>query len=101
MTKVKINYTTTEQKEVDLEYPIYLYYQDELCNDELIKVDEKQRTIIKYDVFELSIKETSLYYLTEQDLKAITTKEHFDEVFNEALSQIKNAAKGLENWHCR
>lgn len=57
MAKVKITERTIATKLIDLEYLIYLYFQDELCMDELIKVDEKIQTRIKWSPMGLTIEQ--------------------------------------------
>lgn len=83
--KVKVRNTTTTIEEIDLEYPIYLHFQDELCHDELVAVLNEQLTItVKYTTFGFKIKCDKLSYIdkhlvTERNL---TTQEHFYEVYN-------------------
>ena len=88
MSKVKIQVHTVEQKEVDLEYPIYLYFQDENDFDELIKIDEKYQLRITWDIFGVEIKKTQNFKIEEHYLNNLTNKEHFDMFYNDALEFI-------------
>ena len=88
MTKVKLRETKVVETEAEIEYPIYLYFQDELCRDELIMINEKHQITIKYSNMALEIRKEKSYGIPEHYLKSLTTKEHFDEVFNGALDSI-------------
>jgi hypothetical protein len=89
--KVKCKVKEITEKELDLEYPYYLYFQDELCNDELIKVFPKYEIIVKYEVGCLKIeKRWCPFYEEHQILNNLTTEEHFNEVFQSALEQFKD-----------
>lgn len=43
MDKVLVTETKKIETEIDLEYPIYLYFQDGYCNDELIMLTKKHK----------------------------------------------------------
>ena len=78
-----------KQKELDLEYPYYLYFQDEVCNDELIKVFPEYEIVVKYEVGGMKIEKTwHPFYEEHQILNNLTTEEHFNKVFSESLEQI-------------
>ena len=92
--KVKCKVRQVTEKELDLEYPYYLYFQDEMCNDELVKVFLNYEVVVKYEVGGLKIeKRWCPFYEEHQILNNLTTEEHFDKVFKEAveyLSEIKD-----------
>jgi hypothetical protein len=91
MMKVKCKVKEITEKELDLEYPYYLYFQDELCNDELIKVFPKYEIIVKYEVGGFKIeKRWCPFYEEYQILNNLTTEKHFNEVFESALEQLKD-----------
>jgi hypothetical protein len=87
--KVKCKVREVREKELDLEYPYYLYFQDEMCNDELIKVFPEYEIVVKYEVGGLKIEKMRCpFYEEHQILNNLTTEEHFEQVFKEALDQI-------------
>ncbi len=89
MSKVKITSRIIEEYESDLEYPIYLYFQDELCNDELIKVEENYFLRIKYSAFGVEITQGNKFIIEEHYLKnSLTTESHFNEIASELLSTL-------------
>ena len=93
MSKVKVVTREVKEKELNLEYPIFLYFQDELCYDELVAIlDEKCKITVKYDVFEFTIKYENKFKLEEYLVieKNLTTKKHFDEAYKEAIKIINS-----------
>lgn len=85
--KLKITKREVTQEETNIDLPIYIYTQDEACNDEYIKWDGKEQTIIKYDLFGFSITKTSAqFYIEEYQLSNLTTENQFNESYKEALS---------------
>ena len=44
--------------ETDLELPVYLYFQDELCNDELIMITDEYQLKVKYSYSSLVIEKS-------------------------------------------
>jgi hypothetical protein len=87
--KVKCKVREITEKELDLEYPYYLAFQDELCNDKLIKVFPEYEIVVKYEVGGMKIEKTWCpFYEEYQILNNLTTEEHFEQVFKEALKQI-------------
>jgi hypothetical protein len=87
--KVKCKVREITEKELDLEYPYYLYFQDELCQDELVKVYPKYQVIVKYDSFGFKIEcNSNTFYEEYQIISNLTSEQHFDEVFEEALQQL-------------
>lgn len=83
------------EKELDIEYPYYLYFQDEYClNDELQMVDKEFSIIVNCGMSHNSIKvkQSIIHdaYVLENNL---TTKEHFFEIYNmvsERLEELLN-----------
>ena len=55
--KIKVIKREYKEVETDLELPVYLYFQDELCNDELVKITEKEKITIThyYTGFSISV----------------------------------------------
>lgn len=93
--KVKCKVRQVTEKELDLEYPIHLYFQDEMCNDELIKVFHEYEIVVKYEVGGLKIeKRWCPFYEEYQILNNLTTEEHFNEVFKEAVEQLTELKDG-------
>lgn len=93
--KVKCKVRQVTEKELDLEYPYYLYFQDEMCNDELIKVFPKYEIAVKYEVGGLKIeKRWYPFYEEHQILNNLTTEEHFNDVFKEAVEQLTELKDG-------
>ena len=94
--KVKCKVREITEKELDLEYPYYLYFQDEMCNDELVKVFPKYEIVVKYEVGSLKIeKRWYPFYEEYQILNNLTTEEHFDDCFEEALQTLVKLKAGL------
>ena len=93
--KVKCKVRQVTEKELDLDYPYYLYYQDEMCNDELVKVFHNYEIVVKYEVGGLKIeKRWCPFYEEHQILSNLTTEEHFNEVFNEAVEHLTELKDG-------
>lgn len=93
--KLKVYKSEVKEIETDLDLPIYLYFQDEFCYDELVKVTEKGKITIKYEPNSLSISsERGIkivdYYINKRNL---TTEKHFNEAYEEALNYIQNTLK--------
>ena len=94
--KVKCKVRQVTEKELDLEYPYYLYFQDEVCNDELVKIFTKYEIVVKYEVGGLKIeKRWCPFYEEYQILNNLTTEEHFNDVFKEALQNLIELKSGL------
>lgn len=91
MAKLKLTKRTIEDVDTDYELPVYLYFQDEDGQDELIKITEKENISIKQNFFGYDIKVSNLKYLID-DIevlkKAITTKQHFDSALEYALTDL-------------
>jgi len=95
--KVLVKEQTTTYKELDLEYPFYLYFQSELGEDELIKVSSVYTISVFFTFFGAKIEQGKHYnnYTEYQILNNQTTEEHFNSVFKEALEQLTALKEGL------
>lgn len=84
------------EKELDLEYPYYLYYQNEDCiSSEVIKVYPDCEIILRRDYMGMQI-ETKKHpqYAEYQILQNQTTEEHFNTEFEEILGYIEQIKLG-------
>jgi hypothetical protein len=88
--KLKVFKRQSIEIETDLEFPVYLYFQDELSNDTLIKITEKEKITIKYGYGELSISVESNYFIEDWQVNKInlTNEKHFIDSYQEALKTI-------------
>lgn len=87
------------EKELDLEYPYHLYFQDEYClNDELHRVCEKYTIIVKngihYNTIERVVTRMQDEYIIQNNL---TTEEHFFECYDNVNMNIHNATQRIYN----
>jgi len=83
------------EKEIDLEYPYYLYFQDEYClNDELHRVQEDITVVVKCGI---NFNQINIIETNTQDeyivLNNLTTEEHFFEIYNMVDESIKKYLK--------
>ena len=94
--KLKIIKREYREIETDLELPVYLYFQDELCNDEVVKITEKEKITIKYyyNSFTISV-ETGFQIENLNFERCLTTEKHFNETYSEALKQLSDSVNGL------
>ena len=85
------------EKELDLEYPYHLYFQDEDClNDELHRVCEQYTIIVKNGIHHNSIERVPTRTQDEYIVKNnITTEEHFFEYYDNVNMNIQNATKRI------
>lgn len=91
MAKLKITKRKIEQIETEYELPVYLYFQDEMCNDTVIKVTENKAIIVFQENSSFGIKVDSDYLVEDYVLsKVLTTEDHFNQVYKEALLAINN-----------
>jgi len=87
--KLKIIKRDVKVVETDLEYPVYLYSQDELGNDELIMITDEFQIKVKYDYGSLFIEKSKSFPIEEHFIKNnLTSEEHFIGIYNEALKSI-------------
>jgi len=90
--KLKTTERIVTEKETDIDLPIYLYYQDEGCNDQYIKWDGKTQINIEHSYFGFKIElYNSPLYIEDYQLKNLTTEEQFNEAFEEAFENLKSA----------
>lgn len=90
--KLKVIKREYKEVETNLDLPVYLYFQDELCNDELVKITEKEKITIKYEYNTFSISVESDYQIEDMNFKMCqTTEKHFNEIYTEALKQLSDA----------
>ena len=88
-SKVVVSEMKRVDKELEIEYPIYLYFQDESCNDELLMITKDYQIKVKYEYFSLVIEKSKSQFIYEHYItRNLTTKEHFLNVYNEALNTI-------------
>jgi len=90
--KLKIIKREYKEVETNLELPVYLYFQDELCNDELVKITEKEKITIKYDYNSFIISVEPNFKIEDLNFERYqTTEKHFNETYSEALKQLSDA----------
>lgn len=95
MTKVKIIERKITEVETEYNYPIYLYFQDEDCHDELVMVEEGFQLKVKHDYYGFSIVKGLGFSIEKHILENnLTTKEHFLEVLEDAISSLRESAVG-------
>lgn len=83
--------------ETDLELPVYLYFQDELGMDELVKITEQEKITIKYSYHSLTILVENNFIVEEWSIKnSLTNEEHFNQVYLEALKELSDSVKMVE-----
>lgn len=87
--KLKIIKREHKEVETDLELPVYLHFQDELCNDELVKITEKEKITIKHEFYSFKIEVEYKFHVEELNFERfLTTESHFNEVYEEALKHL-------------
>ena len=76
----------------EIELPVYLYEQDEFCNDTYIKIDATSRTTISNTISGLEITVDCRHKfeptISEHELGKMTKKEYYDEHLIEALKYL-------------
>lgn len=88
MSKVKVRCQYFTDKEMDFEYPVYLNFQDDYCMEELVKIDENFKISVKHNFFGFSIEYSKNNTMPEHWIRAITSKEHFEQFFEEAIKKL-------------
>ena len=91
---MKLKVLKRERKEVETEYdlPVYLYFQDEMCNDELVKITENLKITIKHDLFGFNINVLNYSFIEDVNFeRCLTTESHFNQIYEEALKYLSNA----------
>lgn len=90
--KLKIIKREYKEVETNLDLPVYLYFQDELCNDELVKITEKEKITVKYDYNILTISVETNFIIEDFIFEGCqTTEKHFNEIYSEALKHLTDA----------
>jgi hypothetical protein len=98
MSKVKVVERKVTEKETEYDYPIYLYFQGESGDDELVMIVQDFQLKVKWDFLGLSIEKNQGFVIEEHYLKNnLTTKEHFTEMYNEAIESLNLSFKKTEN----
>lgn len=89
--KLKVIRREITEKETDIDLPIYLYTQDESCNDIYTKWDGKVQTKIEQSWFGYTIERSNIpLYIEEYQLRNLCTQNQFEEAFNEALEYLSS-----------
>lgn len=90
--KFKYIKRTIEEVETDLELPIYLYFQDDLGYDTLIKITDDKKITIKYEPFGMNISIESRFSFEDFNFeRCLTTEKHFNQIYSEALEYISES----------
>jgi hypothetical protein len=90
--KLKVIKREYKEVETNLDLPVYLYFQDELCNDELVKITEKEKITVKYDYNILTISVETNFIVEDFIFEGRqTTEKHFKEIYSEALKHLTDA----------
>ena len=89
--KLKVLRRENKEVETDLELPVYLYFQDEFCNDEVVKITEKGKVTVKFGFNDVTISVNTHFFIEEYDVKEsnITTEERFNELYLSAVDYIE------------
>ena len=78
--------------ETNIELPVYLYFQDESCNDEYVKLTETEKITIKYNYNAFTISVDPDYYMEDINVERhLTDKADFDEAYMNAITQLKKS----------
>lgn len=88
--KLKVLKRQNVEIETDLELPVYLYFQDELSYDKVVKITENERVEISYTYGGLSISTEHNFFVEDWEISKtnLTTEKHFLEIYNEALKSF-------------
>jgi Ca2+-binding EF-hand superfamily protein len=87
-----VEFKRTEE-ETNIEFPVYLYHQDEMGNDELQKIDADKEITLR-SLYEGYRKGYEIFVsksdgcIQKHHLKSITTKKHYDEFYAEVIEFI-------------
>lgn len=90
--KLKVLKRENKEVETDLELPVYLYFQDELCNDEVIKITERAKITVKFDFNGVNISVDENYFVEdyEVDERNLTSEKHFNELYSSAMDYLNS-----------
>lgn len=89
MAKLKVTKRKIEEIETEYDLPVYLYFQDEFCNDTVMKITEDKVITVFQDLSSFGIKVESNYVVEDYVLnRGFTTEEHFNDMYKEYLKSI-------------
>lgn len=89
MAKLKVTKRKIEEVETEYDLPVYLYFQDEFCNDTVMKITEDKVITVFQDISNFGIKVEKNYGIEDYILnRSFTTEEHFNEMYKEHLESI-------------
>lgn len=89
MSKVKVITHNIVEEETKYDYPVYLYFQDEDCLDEYIKVCENYIIRVKQNHFGFTIEKDKLFRMEKHYLEKFQTSEmYFDQAISNAINEI-------------
>lgn len=90
--KLKVLKRENKEVETDLELPVYLYFQDEFSNDEVVKITERARITIKFDFSGVTISVDERYFVEDYEVneRNLTSEEHFNELYTSAMDYLNN-----------
>ena len=91
--KLKVIKRENKEVETDLEFPVFLYFQDEFCNDEVVKITERAKITVKFDfIHGVTINVDEKYFVEEHHVNKInlTSEEHFNELYSSAMDYLNN-----------
>lgn len=89
--KLKVLKRENKEVETDLELPVYLYFQDEFCNDEVVKITDRAKVTVKFDLIHgVSINVDEKYFVEEHHVneRNLTNEEHFNELYSSAMDYL-------------
>lgn len=90
---MKLKVIISQEVETQYELPVYLYFQDELCYDTVVKLEEYEgrlvKTMVQYSRKGVQISKVHNSTVNEFSNLAVTTGEHFNEVYQTALKQFQ------------
>jgi hypothetical protein len=89
---MKLKVLTYASEEIELKEPLYLYFQGDSGDEELIKIWNDKELIIKTSHYNTTIEISPIsaireWYLDERNK---TTTEHFEETLEWAINLLKN-----------
>lgn len=90
--KLKVLKRENKEVETDLELPVYLYFQDEFSNDEVVKITEKGKITVKFDFSGVTISVDERYFVEDYEVneRSLTSERHFNELYSSAMDYLNN-----------
>lgn len=91
MAKVKVITRTSSETELDMEYPVYLHFQDENCLDTYVRVDdERTALIVRYEIGKTSIERDYYYHIEPHYITHwMSTKNTFETALQAVTELLK------------